>query len=75
MKRAIERNIEIIGEATKRILAKQPDIAIDNARKIVNMRNFVIHAYDSVSDENVWAIVIKHLPELKKDIDRLIKNK
>jgi uncharacterized protein with HEPN domain len=72
LKRAIERNLEIIGEATNRILTKDPDIPIANARKIVNLRNHIIHSYDSISDENVWAIVINNLPELKKDIDNLI---
>ena len=72
LKRAIERNLEIIGEATNRILARNPDIEITNARKIVNLRNFIIHSYDSVSDENIWAIVINNLPELKKEIDILI---
>ena len=72
LKRAIERNLEIIGEATRRILALTPDIAISHARKIVNLRNLVIHSYDSISDENIWAIVIKNLPELKKEVDKLI---
>ena len=72
LKRAIERNLEIIGEATNRILARNPDIEITNARKIVQLRNFIIHSYDSVSDEIIWAIVIHNLPELKKEINRLI---
>ena len=72
LKRAVERNLEIVGEATKRILQRNPDIEITNARKIVNFRNHVIHLYDSVSDENIWAIVINNLPELKKEIDKLI---
>ena len=72
LKRAIERNLEIIGEATNRILTRNPDVEITNARKIVNLRNFIIHSYDSVSDENIWAIVINNLPELKKEIDKLI---
>ena len=71
-KRAVERNLEIIGEATNRILAKVPDIQITDARKIVNLRNLVIHSYDSISDESIWAIIINHLPTLKKDIDNLI---
>ncbi|MDR1380613.1 MAG: DUF86 domain-containing protein [Tannerella sp.] len=72
LKRAIERNLEIIGEAVNRILSKDPEIPINNARKIVNLRNFVIHSYDTLSDENIWAIIINNLPELKKDIDKLI---
>jgi len=75
LKRAIERNLEIIGEATNRILAKQPDIEISNARKIVSLRNFVIHSYDSISDENIWAIVINNLPALKVEIQKLLDSK
>ena len=71
-KRAIERNLEIIGEAINRILVKEPDIQINDARKIVNLRNHFIHSYDSISDENIWAVLINHLPALKKDIDELI---
>ena len=73
-KRAIERNLEIIGEAINRILIKNPDIQIIDARKIVNLRNYVIHSYDSISDENIWAIIINHLPTLKKDIEKLISD-
>ena len=74
LKRAIERNLEIIGEATNRILARNPDIEISNARKIVNLRNFVIHSYDNISDENIWAIVINNLPALKIEIQKLLDN-
>jgi uncharacterized protein with HEPN domain len=48
-RRAVERNIEIIGEALNRILKLRPDIEITNARKIVDTRNRIIHGYDSVS--------------------------
>jgi len=72
MKRAIERNLEIIGEATNRVLSRNPEIEITNARGIVNLRNLVIHSYDNISDENIWAIVINNLPKLKKEIDKLI---
>ena len=72
LKRAVERNLEIIGEATNRILARDPEIEISNARKIVNLRNLVIHSYDSISDENIWAIVVNNLPELKNEIQKLL---
>lgn len=72
-KRAIERNIEIIGEAMNRILKKEPDFKITNARKIVATRNRVIHGYDSVSEDVIWAIVVQELPRLEKEIDELLK--
>lgn len=72
LKRATERDLEIIGEAINRILKQNPDFPIDHARKIVGLRNQIIHAYDNISDENIWAIIQKHLPLLKKEVVRLI---
>ena len=69
----VERNIEIIGEAMNRVLKIQPEIGITSARKIVDTRNYVIHAYDSLKPDILWAIVINHIPRLKTEICQLIK--
>lgn len=74
-KRAIERNIEIIGEAMNRILKTDPNIEFSNSRKIVDTRNRIIHGYDNVSDEIIWSITIKHLPILKREIEILLSEK
>lgn len=71
-KRAVERNLEIIGEAVKRILSKDKAIYLTNSRQIVDTRNRIIHGYDTVSDEIIWAIVINHLPKLKTEIEALL---
>lgn len=68
----VERNIEILGEAVNRILKIQPDIKITSARKIVDTRNYVIHAYDSLKPDILWAIVITHIPRLKSDVLHLL---
>lgn len=72
IRRAIQMDISIIGEATNRILKERPEIAISSARKIVSTRNFLIHGYDSLSHDIIWGIVIKHLPILKKEIQGLL---
>ena len=72
LKRAVERDLEIIGEAVARILRQKPDFPIANARKIIGLRNQIIHAYDNVSDENIWAIIQKHIPLLKQEVEKLI---
>ncbi len=72
-KRAIERNIEIIGEAMGRILKVEPEIEISDSRKIVDTRNRIVHGYDSVSDDVIWLITIKYLPILDKEIKELKK--
>lgn len=70
--RAIQMNIAIIGEATNRILKEFPNIEISNARQIVNTRNYIIHGYDSLSLEILWAIIIKDLPKLKIEVSSLL---
>lgn len=70
----VERNIEILGEAMNRILKIKPEINITSARKIVDTRNYVIHAYDSLKPDILWAIVINHIPRLKTDILQIIES-
>ncbi len=72
LKRAVERDLEIIGEAVNRILKKDPEFPIEYAKRIIGLRNQIIHAYDSISDENIWAIISKHIPNLKKEVLRFI---
>lgn len=73
-KRAIERNVEIIGEAANRILKQLPEIAITDIKKIIDTRNRIIHGYDNISDEIIWAIVVKHLPKLYEEVISLLDN-
>ena len=72
-KRAVERNLEIIGEAMSRILQQSQDIEISNSRKIVDTRNRIIHGYDSVTDDVIWGIVVKNLPVLKIEVEKLLE--
>jgi len=71
-RRAVERNIEIIGEALNRVLNKDPEINISNSRKIVDTRNRIIHGYDTVSDEIIWSIIIKYIPQLREEVQKLL---
>jgi uncharacterized protein with HEPN domain len=72
-KKAVERNIEIIGEAINRIIKhKESNFQINNAQKIIGTRNRIAHEYDSISDEVVWTIIMRELPELKKEIQSLL---
>jgi len=73
LRRGIERNIEIIGEAMSRILKSDSTLPITNARKIVDTRNYVIHGYDSLTADILWSIVVNHLPVLRKEVRELLK--
>ena len=72
-RKAVERNIEIIGEALNRILKIESDVAISDSRKIVDTRNRIIHGYDSVTADILWLIVKKYLPILLKEVNILLK--
>lgn len=56
-----------------RILKVQPAIDITSAQKIVDTRNYVAHAYDSLKPDILWAIVINHIPRLKAEIEKLLE--
>lgn len=68
----VERKVEIMGEAINRIKKIDNSIIIPNARAIIDTRNRIIHAYDNVQPEFLWSLVIRHIPELKKDIEIII---
>jgi len=72
-KRAVERNIEIIGEAFNRILKKDKNFQLENVQKIIGTRNRIAHGYDKISDDLIWSILINHLPKLEKEISSKLK--
>ena len=72
LRRAVEREFEIIGEAMSRIHKIDPNISISSKKQIINMRNRVIHGYDKVDDEIIWGTIVRHLPILKNEIDDLM---
>jgi len=49
-----------------------PDLHIENARQIIDTRNWVIHGYDKVDDVIIWGIVSNHLPKLKDEVNGLL---
>lgn len=74
LKPAIERKIEVIGEAINKAHKLYPDLELTNMRKIISMRNRIIHAYDAVDDVLIWEVVKKHLPILKNEVEALIND-
>lgn len=72
MIRAVERSVEIMGEAINRILKREPDFNLPNAKAIIQTRNRVIHSYEKVEPEFLWGLVQRHIPQLKADIERII---
>ena len=72
LRRAVERELEIIGEAVNHLLDLDESIPIENARRIVDLRNFVIHGYDKVDNVIIWGVISRDLPKLKEQVDKLL---
>lgn len=67
---AVERKLGIIGEALRQAEELDPDIGerISDIRRIVGMRNHLIHGYNAVDDDIVWATLQRRLPSLRRQV-------
>jgi uncharacterized protein with HEPN domain len=72
LQQAVERNLEIIGEAVSNILKTYPEINITDSRRMVDTRNKIIHSYSVIDPAQIWNIIINHIPLLKKEIQILL---
>ena len=72
---AVVRALEIVGEATKRLpmsLRQQyPEIPWN---KMAGMRDRIIHGYDNVDLEIVWDVVKRDIPQIKPQIEQILKD-
>ena len=73
LRRAVEREFEIIGEAMKMLLNIDENIPITSKQQIIGMRNRVIHGYDKIDDEIVWGTIVRHLPALHIEVSKLLE--
>lgn len=71
-RRAVERELEIIGEAVSNLLKINPDISISYARLTVDLRNKIIHAYDNINGIIIWKVVMKDIPVLQKEVESFL---
>ncbi|MBX7059629.1 MAG: DUF86 domain-containing protein [Leptospirales bacterium] len=74
LRRATEREFEIIGEALARLAKHAPDVAdqIPEVTRIVAFRNRIIHGYDAIDDATVWGVAQDHLPALLAVVEKLL---
>lgn len=71
LQRAIERDLEIIGEAIRKIIEIDPAIKITSAKNIIGLRNIISHAYDSIEPEMIWGIIQNNIPVLAEEIEKI----
>lgn len=68
---AVERQLVIIGEALNKLRQIESEISIENDKQIIGFRNRLVHAYDNIDNSIVWAIINRHLENLKNEIENL----
>ena len=71
LRQAVERNLEIVGEAVGRLKRDDPDTAsrLSEHERIVAFRDVLIHGYDLVDDELVWDTIETKLPVLLSEVE------
>ena len=71
---AVERQLEIMGESLGKADTTDPEVGerVLDLRKIVGLRNRLIHGYDAVDADIVWDIAQHHVPRLKQQIEALL---
>lgn len=71
---AVERQLEIVGEALGRIRRDDPATAarVPDIRAIIATRNVIIHRYDDVDHVRVWAMLHHDVPALVVVLDSLL---
>ena len=71
----IERKLGIIGEAFVQLEEADPALVehFPELRKIIGLRNRIVHGYDTLDEELVWDVVKNHLPVLQEQVETLLK--
>lgn len=73
VRRAVERELEIIGEAMNQLLTEFPETVITDSRRVIGLRNRIIHGYADVDDTLVWSIVHVNVPKLSEEVALLME--
>jgi len=75
LRAAVERKLEIIGEALSQLSKVAPDLAaaIPEMRQAVGTRNVLIHGYTLTDNEVVWGTVQKDIPLLRHRVEALLE--
>ncbi|HMP81404.1 MAG TPA: DUF86 domain-containing protein [Verrucomicrobiota bacterium] len=74
MQAAVERKLEIIGEAFVRLREEDAATAqqFPDLRKIIGMRNRLVHGYDQLDLDVLWDAAVNHVPKLLEQVDALL---
>lgn len=70
---AVIRNLEIVGEAVKKIPKEvRCQYAEIEWRKVASLRDLLIHEYFAVDTDIIWDVVMNKLPSLRQDVRKIL---
>ena len=74
LRAAVERKLGIIGEAFTQLETADASVTgqFPDLRKIVGLRNRIVHGYDSEDEELIWDVVQNRLPGLRQQVELLL---
>ena len=76
LRSGVERQLEIIGEALNQLAKVDPDDAAritDHHRRIIALRNILVHGYARIDHRVIWNILERSLPALRREVDALLR--
>lgn len=71
IRKAVERELGIIGKTMNSILTINPDIALSDSGKIANLQILFSDEYATLSNQIIWSLATNNIPVLKKEIEKL----
>ena len=76
LRAAVERELEIVGEAMSQLAKTDPALAsrISEYQRIIGFRNVIFHEYSAVDDRVVWAVIETKIPTLCHEIEALLES-
>ena len=75
LRSAVERQLQIIGEALSQLARVYPQIAgsVPELPRIIAFRNILVHGYAAIDYDTVWRLVEDKLPELQRNLTMLLR--
>ncbi len=70
--RAVEKELEIIAEAIKKIDAEKYVLSVSSKSKIIGLRNRIVHDYANTDYEVIWGVVYNHIDKLIVEVENEI---
>jgi uncharacterized protein with HEPN domain len=71
---SVERALSIIGEALCQAHKLDNNLPVTNKIQIMGLRHILVHEYDKIDAQRLFIILQKHLPLLKGEVEKILKD-